>query len=221
MPNIFIGTQTEMRASCAKVAVHEEEHVNNQLRECFGSNSMLQARGHLNIFLHLAKKRDPLLKTLGGMNQLLVKNAGSSFDLALLLESGNMWIDSGAANMDVCKLGADLRNKVYIIGSTNSSDKRDLLRGGTFVPSDDMTDIKEQCSALITFAFNNKWPSMRDHQRQVQEIYDSVLMSMEGTGEDDIRPEIHERVVDTNIIPGLLVSLLLEPASWTTLLFKQ
>ena len=89
--------------------------------------------------MNLAKKQKPL------MNRPTA--------LRLLLAAGELWLKSGAANLDVNKLGANVRNMIYLVGSYIPDSKKDLQRGNTFVPTDDMKDVASVYETFITFVY--------------------------------------------------------------------
>jgi len=136
--------------------------------------------------MNLAKKQKPL------MNRPTA--------LRLLLAAGELWLKSGAANLDVNKLGANVRNMIYLVGSYIPDSKKDLQRGNTFVPTDDMKDVASVYETFVTFVYQIDTPLIADHKRQVLEIYDSIGESVET--EDERENAAAARIADTTIISG-------------------
>ena len=155
---------------------------------------MDQPHGFKTTITNLAKKQQPL------MNR--------DTTLRLLLAAGDLWLKSGAANMDVNKLGANVRNMVYLIGDYIPDSKKDLQRGNTFVATGDMKAVASVYETFITFVYQVNAPLIDDHKRQVLEIYDSIGGSAEN--EDERENAAAARIADTSIICGLLSTLLLQ-----------
>lgn len=178
---IFGASMTEMTAASSvahvATATQEKDHVVEQLRQCFGGESIVIAMGHMATFLHLAKQGECLAASLVSMSRKLIPPAaGECFELRLLTESGKLWLQSEAANMDVYMLSPDIRNQVYIIGSHVPSASRDLGRGTTFVASStsEINDMISEFTSLITFAYNSGWGGMQLHRTQASDIYSSL-----------------------------------------------
>ena len=155
---------------------------------------MDQPHGFKTTITNLANKQQPL------MNR--------DTTLRLLLAAGDLWLKSGAADMDVNKLGANVRNMVYLIGDYIPDSKKDMQRGSTFVPTGDMKAVASVFETFITFVYQVNAPLIDDHKSQVLEIYDSIGGSAEN--EDERENAAAARIADTSIIPGLLSTLLLQ-----------
>ena len=213
-PTIFDASPVEMNSVCAEHHEHsasgEESFVLQELECCFGSDAMVTARGHMNTFLHLTKGRQSIPPTLIDMNKKLTLN-DASIEISLLLQSSQKWLKSGAANMDVGHLSADVRNRVYTIGTCVVQSERDLFRGNTFVATEDMKFVMPELESLMLFASNMNYSRMTSHKLQAMKVYQSVSHS-ENETEDERDQEVYSRILDSNIIPSLLVTILLEPA---------
>ena len=212
-PTIFDASPVEMAAVCAEhhenSASVEEGFVLQELECCFGSDAMVAARGHMSTFLHLTKGSQSLPPKLIDMNKKLTLD-DASINFSLLLQSSKKWLKSGAANMDVGHLSADVRNRVYTIGTCVAQSDRDLFRGSTFVATDDMKFVVPELESLLLFASNMNYTRMTSHKVQAMRVYESVPYS-ENETEDERDQKAYSRILDSNIIPGLLVTILLEP----------
>ena len=129
--------------------------------------------------------------------------------LRLLVLSGKLWLESNAANMDVRMVPVHHRNSIYLIGNTHTDNDKDLLKGGTFVWSDNVDIIVDQFASLISFAFETKWPKMDAFLEKVQQVYMIALEDPNNISEDEYTVA-SAKIVDTTIIFGLLTEIMLE-----------
>lgn len=209
----FAASAMEIDQVCADTfeptAAFEYREALDQL-SCFGEGAP-QAKKHINTFVHLMQGEQPLGATLFDMASNLVCH-DPNLQLTFLLKASDLWYSSQAANLDVRKLGANLRGLLYLIGNEAADSKPDMLGGKTFVPSEKVESIKEETRLLITFAFSTKWPKMQRHLQQVWEIYHAVPESEHET-EDERDHRVAATIVETSIVPGLLLTMLLEKPS--------
>ena len=117
-----------------------------------------------------------------------------------------------SANVDVRSLSANNRGMLYAIGYQASIGKKDLVRGKCFVPTADTTAVQKELVHLFSFLHCSGWPKMQQHVQQIQQIYCSAP-AMDTMVESERDADIASRIVDTRIIPGLLVTVLLDAAS--------
>ena len=133
--------------------------------------------------------------------------------LRVILLAGKMWLESGSANFDVERIMAKHRSRLYQIGSHVSlPNEETLLDGRTFVPTGKMHHIVKEYEHLIRFLFRRKFIGMDTHIQHATRIYDSIeLEELDNEGDEGQRTQkAAELLVDTNIIPGILNSILLE-----------
>jgi hypothetical protein len=114
--------------------------------------------------------------------------------------------------MDVRMVPVHHRNNIYLVGSTHSDTDKDLLKGGTFVGSNNFDTIAEQFTSLLSFAYEIQWPSMTAYTNQADEVYLHTQEDPSYNDEDEYALAA-AKMVDTNIIFGLLSELLLEQPS--------
>jgi hypothetical protein len=129
--------------------------------------------------------------------------------LNLLLLSGKLWLQSNAANMDVRMVPVHHRNAIYLIGNTFTETDKDLLKGRTFIWSDNVDPIIEQFASLVSFAYETKWPQINSFLAKVDDVYMIALEDPSHNTEDEYALA-SVKLVDTNIIFGLLTEFLLE-----------
>lgn len=96
--------------------------------------------------------------------------------LALGLAS-KRWFESAAANMDVTRLGAGVRNMIYIVGTCIPDYKNDQLRGNTFVSANEVKDVVAVCQSFIPFVAKADPSFIQKHTNQVMSIYNSLAES--------------------------------------------
>jgi hypothetical protein len=121
-------------------------------------------------------------------------------------------MQSNAANMDVRMVPVHHRNNIYLVGNTHSDNDKDLLKGGTFVESNNFAIIAEQFTSLLSFAYEIEWPAMATYLDQADQVYLHTLEDPSYNDEDEYALAA-AKMVDTNIIFGLLSELLLEQPS--------
>jgi hypothetical protein len=165
---------------------------------------------YLTAFILLINQQTPgLLKRTLSDYVTKMKPGVANTTLKLLLISGKQWLQSNSANMDVRMVPVHHRNSIYLIGNTHSDNDKDLVKGATFMWSDNVDVIVDQFSSLITFAHEMNWPPMTQFLEKVQQVY---MMALEDTNNnnDDEYALASVKMVNTNIIFGLLMEILLE-----------
>ena len=165
---------------------------------------------YLTLYIMLINQCSPglLRRTLAEYTTNMKTNVINS-TLRLLLLSGKLWLESNAANMDVRMVPVHHRNSIYLIGNTHSDNDKDLLKGGTFVWSDNVDIIADQFASLISFAFEMKWPKMDAFLEKVQQVYMIAFEDPNNINEDEFALA-SAKMVDTTIIFGLLTEIMLE-----------
>jgi len=129
--------------------------------------------------------------------------------IATKLLSGKRWLESDSANIDVNRLGADLRNMIYIVRTCIPDSKTDQLDGNTFVATPNMSYLSQIYQSFIHFVTKADPSFVQQHHIQVMSIYNSLAES-EDMDEDKRESVAADRIAVTNIIPGLLTSLLIQ-----------
>jgi hypothetical protein len=137
--------------------------------------------------------------------------------LLILLKSGREWLSSQSANNDVRELDACHRSLLYQIGSAVVTNEEEELQGKTFVPTRDVSNIILIFEHLVIYLDRTGWNGMNQQKEQILKISDSVgmfdTMLITDASEDEILDEVVKRVIETNIIPGLIMAITLEKPS--------
>ena len=186
----------------------------SELANTFQTKEMADtAYNYLTCYALLLNQNTPgsLKNTLFDYSTMMTKSDTNS-NLKLLLYSGKRWLESDAANMDVCMVPVHHRNNIYQIGNTHTDNDNDLLRGGTFVWSENVSSIVTQFLSLIKFAYEIKWPQITPFLTKVQDIYIMSLEDPSNNNEDEY-DLASVKLVNTNIIFCILIEILLEKPS--------
>ena len=211
-PTIFTASQSEMNKACSPThvptVINEDSRVIEEIKQCFGITSTEEAMKHISTFVHYMNQPHGFKTTIMNLANKQKPLLNKPTALRLLLAAGELWLKSGAANLDVNMLSANVRNMIYLVGSYIPDSKKDLQRGNTFVPTGDMKDVASVYETFVTFVYQIDTPLIADHKRQVLQIYDSIGESVET--EDERENAAAARIADTTVIPGLLSTLLLQ-----------
>ena len=197
-----------------KDAVSLNAFAKNELINTFASKQHSDsAYEYISSYILLINQQEPgLLKNTLTKYYTMMKPSTTNTTLQLLIRSGKQWMQSNAANMDVQMVPVHHRNNIYLVGSIHSDTDKDLLKGGTFVASNNFDVIAEQLLSLLSFATEIQWPAMATYFDKANEVY---LHTMEDPSynDDDEYSLAAQKIVDTNIIFGLLTEILLEQPS--------
>jgi hypothetical protein len=185
--------------------------INAELIETFGNKEQAdQASEYLTFFILLINQQKPgLLKRQLLEYTTMIKEKQSDFNMKLLIKAGKRWFKSNAANLDVRMVPVHHRNGIYLVGNSILENDRDLLKGNTFVWSDNVDPIIGQFESLITFAHAMKWPQLTPFLEKVSETY---VIALEDTNDEegDDTERATRLLLNTTIICGLLTEILLE-----------
>ena len=218
--NIFSASSEEMERVCqtdyTPVSTQKYSLIIQELSSCFGEDKLPGAQSYLKSFLHRMEGEGQLKAFL---NKGLVAMAPNIYDpskdditLKVLLISGEQWLKSEAANNHVRQLGADIRSSLYSIGQVKLDNDDELVTGKTFVPTKDVGDIVSVFKRLMIYLVRIQWDGIKDHMMQISDI---LHCDCSGGGEDESTWHniVAERIVDTNIIPGILMRITLDKPS--------
>jgi hypothetical protein len=166
---------------------------------------------YLTSYILLINQQKPglLRNTIASYSTMMKPNAMNP-TLQLLINSGKLWLQSSAANIDVRMVPVHHRNNIYLIGNIQSDNEKDLLKGGTFVWSNNTDTIADQFASLISFAYEIKWPTMTTFLEKVNQVYLIILEDNNNNNCEDEYALASAKMIDTNIIFGLLTEILLE-----------
>ena len=222
-PTKFLPSHEEIQLICSPDSPFDDvtlihSFAMSELLDTFGDEKQARlAMEYLTSFVHLISQASP-----GKLKLTLTDYARFSksvhnhndLNLKLLLAAGQKWIRSQSANMDVRMVPVHHRNEIYLVGRSFTDADKDLLKGCTFVWSDNIDSIISAFLSLMTFAHGSKCPLMMPYLNRVQDVYNILL----DDGENHIEPDKLEdyaatKVVNTTIISGLLTEILLEKPS--------
>jgi hypothetical protein len=186
----------------------------NELVNTFASKEHSEsAYEYIASYILLINQQTPgLLQNTLKNYSTMMKPSTTNTTLQLLIRSGQLWLQSNAANMDVRMVPVHHRNNIYLVGNQHSDNDKDLLKGGTFVGSNNFDVIVEQFTSLLSFASEIQWPVMATYLDKADQVYLHTLEDP-SYNDDDEYALAAAKMVDTNIIFGLLSELLLEQPS--------
>jgi len=225
--SVFTASEAEMATALSQssppAAINNQGKVWQSL-QCFvdaskstaeKNKAYTDAYRHVNVLLPIIDETEPqqFRVRLIEMSQQLDEPFNAQSDrtiIRVLIKAVALWFESGAANLDVCRCSANVRRMLYQLGSQADLPSEEvLLQGSTFVPSGKTKYIITECEKLILFLSCNNWGGMSIHLRQAETIYNSIQPSVFDNEEDAIKLAA-SYIVDTSIIPGLLVTVMLE-----------
>jgi len=148
----------------------------------------------------------------------LSKNASAKFDpnrddssILIVIQAAKMYLDTGAANFDVLRLCALFRGMLYQVGVSDVVINEEMmLQGCTFVPSKKMKYLLEELEALILFVLRTNPGLISNQVKQASQIHSYVIDNFSQMEEHDLAAEAATRLIDTNAIYGMMLSILLE-----------
>jgi len=148
----------------------------------------------------------------------LSKNASAKFDpnrddssILIVIQAAKMYLDTGAANFDVLRLCALFRGMLYQVGVSDVVINEEMmLQGCTFVPSKKMKYLLEELEALILFVLRTNPGLISNQVNQASQIHSYVIDNFSQMEEHDLAAEAATRLIDTNAIYGMMLSILLE-----------
>jgi hypothetical protein len=183
----------------------------SELCNTFGSKENAEvAYDYLTAFILLINQQTPgMLKQQLTDYMTMLTPISLDTHLELLLYSGKQWFATQSANIDVRMVPVHHRNAIYLIGNTFLESDRDLMKGNTFVWSNNTDTINDQFRGLITFAHQIKWPHFAHYMSRLSDVYLYAVEDPTCDTEDEF--ELASRkLINTNIIFGLLTEILLE-----------
>ena len=211
----FLPTEEEVLTSLARISSNDATTMNSfivsELCNTFGSQEKAEtAYDYLTAFILLINQQTPglLKQQLTDYTTMLTSNSLDTH-LELLLHAGKQWFDTQSANVDVRIVPVHHRNAIYLIGNTFLESDRDLMKGNTFVWSNKTDTIYEQFRGLITFAHQIKWPQYAHYMSRVSDVYLYAVEDPSCDTEDEFDLALR-KLINTNIIFGLLTEILLE-----------
>ena len=165
----------------------------------------LGAEDHMKTFLHLALDTTNLVAKVKEMARKQQEKFDQNSDgtrMRLLLDAGEKWLGSQAANLDVTAVKARNRSALYAIGRGIDKDE-ELLQGKAFYETRDITALLKEYTYLVQFLLRSGWDKVEVHQEQAWSIYESVSGCED---EHERHAAAVELIVDTDIIPGLIMT---------------
>lgn len=215
----FIASEREMTQAIAveyrpKAATLYFKAITH-MKATFGDDKFEAVWPYINLFLHKIDHESNIgLKAY--LNQDLTLIQPNRYDstqdtpsLKLLLGAGKLWLISQAANLDVRQLDAGMRSKLYQIGTAIVINEEEKLKGKTFVPTAKVDRLLSEFQSLMIYLHRKKWKGMQTQLQQILTILESVG-GLEKKLDDDEEENLHNRILDTNIVPGILMSVMLD-----------
>ena len=226
---IVTATPEEMRKATASAPsrIDNNEILQHLKEACFTDQSMDLAAKR-EAFSKVEQHKILLLPVIESypstyVNQLksLATSASKKFDhfndapiINVILHAGKTYLLDGHAENDVLLISPFFRGMLYQVGSAESPNEEMLLQGSTFVPTKSMPKIIEEFEHLILFVFRNKPELLRQQLEQVKEIQESVFDTCSHCmNEEEMQNETSKRIIHTNILFGMMISILLENPS--------
>ena len=226
-PSTFTASPEEMSkatSQCSPTAVNDIDKLHESL-QCFIDQSkpeeekksiMSDAKRHINTFMPLVDKYNP--QTFGSKLREMSDKQDKPFDptsdnpiIKVILIAGRRWLETGSANADVSRCTANHRGMLYKVGSQAGLPSEDaLVQGSTFVPSGKMKYIVQEFEKLILFLSRSHWKGMSDQLVQAETILHAVPLGDFDEADDNIKTAA-DKIVDTNILSGIILAALLEP----------
>ena len=149
----------------------------------------------------------------------LSKHASAKYDperddpsILIVIQAARMYLDTGAANFDVLRLSALFRGMLYQVGvSDGAINEEMMLQGSTFVPSKKMKYLIEELEALILFVLRTNPGLISTQVKQASQVHSYVIDNFSHQMEEhQLAAEAATRLIDTNAIYGMMLSILLE-----------
>lgn len=148
----------------------------------------------------------------------LSKHASAKYDserddpsILIVIQAAKMYLDTGAANFDVLRLSALFRGMLYQVGvSDGVINEEMMLQGSTFVPSKKMKYLLQELEALILFVLRTNPGLISTQVKQASQIHSYVIDNFSQMDEHQLASEAATRLIDTNAIYGMMLSILLE-----------
>ena len=132
----------------------------------------------------------------------------------IFLLAGEKYLTGGNADYDVWRLNALFRSMLYQVGTKEAPNEEMLLQGSTFVPLDDMKDIVDEFKHLVLFVHRTNPTLIATQLDQVAQIHNHVCDELSHQlDEDQLSEETQSRIIETNILYGTMLQILLEPSN--------
>lgn len=218
----FFATQDEIETVTAQnyipIASRQYNNILDALAECFGDNNIHDVLPFMNTFLHRIDHASGIslkaymMEMMQIMESASYNNRHDDICLKILLLAGEKWLTSEAANNHVRELSAGHRAKLYNIGATEGGEEEEMLKGKSFVPTREVDNLVSVFKKLVIFLHRIGWVGIRKHMSQIREVM--TRMQADSIDEGEFHRIVTERIVDLNIIPGMLMRVMLdEPES--------
>lgn len=132
-------------------------------------------------------------------------------NICIIVESGVNYLTCGAAELDVLRVSPFFRSMLYQVGTAATPNEEMLLQRSTFVPTKKMNFIVDEFKHLVLFVLRTNPNLIKEQLRQATQIHDFVIEHFSSNmDEDEMLQETCKRVIDTNILFGMMIAILLE-----------
>ena len=124
--------------------------------------------------------------------------------LKLIDNAGCLWLKSGNANTDVRRISPGHRGRLFQVSESDAPDAETLVRGKTFVPSNDVNAIATEWSHFIHFIIRYNPNLIKDQLLEAKKIYNAKIE--QNDKEKDAKKDAETKMMDTNIIFGIVLA---------------
>lgn len=118
-------------------------------------------------------------------------------------QAGRLWLTSQNANNDVRRISQGHRGRLFQVSEPEAPDAETLVKGRTFVPSNDVEPIATEWSHFIHFIARYNPRLIKDQLDEAEKIYNAKLQQHEK--EKDAKIDAAQKIIDTNIIFGIVL----------------
>lgn len=172
------------------------------------------ASHHYRFFLHICLRNIQCGSSKQLKQELLemvAKYKSASTDepqLNLLLRAAELSFTSGLSNMNVDNLDATLRGALYQIGVNAENDGADLLRGGTFVATNNLEHVLKEVKYLLRFLYQSNAID-KDILDTIDEICGGEYIGGD-PNTDSTLDSFASKLLDTNILSAVILNPIMD-----------
>ena len=131
--------------------------------------------------------------------------------LKVIAQAGSLWLTTQNANNDVARISAGHRGRLFQVSEPDAPDAETLVKGKTFVRSPNVDSIVTEWNHFICFIFRFNNQLIETQIRDAEKIYHGQMEHHEK--EKDAKLEAARKIIDTNIIFGIILAATFEKSS--------
>lgn len=136
---------------------------------------------------------------------------GDNTILKVIQKAGSLWLTSQNANNDVARISSGHRGRLFQVSAPDAPDAETLVRGSTFVHSPNVDSLVTEWNHFIHFIFRFNNQLIAKQIKEAEEIYYSQMNHHDK--EKDAKLETERKIIDTNIIFGMILAATFEKPS--------